>query len=247
LSLVTKDTNPKDAIGVKKVPMSTVPARVIMEVGLAMLEGACKYGRHNYRVAGVRASVYYDAMQRHVMDWWEGEDTDPDSGLSHITKAIACLTVLRDSMHQGNWVDDRPPKTPGGWVKELNNHAKRLLEKDPDNHQEAYTCLNTSPLTLKPQESTSDTEKTNPSLSQLVTNKDTQDAGDSPSIHYPAEWKFQMLSGGRYQITFPNTLSYTTMQNLIYEHLNLSASRRTGPLRRLFSRLTQFLRRRNTD
>ena len=62
----TKPTNPKDAIGIKKVPFSTVPARVIAEIGLAMLEGAAKYGRHNYRVSGVRASVYYDAAMRHI-------------------------------------------------------------------------------------------------------------------------------------------------------------------------------------
>ena len=81
-----KATNPKDAVGIKKVPLSTVSSKVIMEMGLGMLEGARKYGRHNYRVAGVRASVYYDACMRHLMAWWEGEDIDPDSGLHHIIK-----------------------------------------------------------------------------------------------------------------------------------------------------------------
>lgn len=127
-----KDTNPKDAVGTAKVPFSTVPARVIAETGLALLEGARKYGRHNYRSAGVRASVYYDAALRHLTAWYEGQDTDPDSGLPHVVKAIACLTVLRDSQIQGNWVDDRPPATPGDWVAELNFKAKALLEKYPD-------------------------------------------------------------------------------------------------------------------
>lgn len=128
----TKDTNPKDAIGSSKVPISTVPAAVIAEIGLAMLEGSCKYGRHNYRAAGVRASVYYDAAFRHIAAWWEGQDIDPDSGLHHLTKALACLVVLRDSMRQGNWNDDRPPATPGEWVAELNARAKALLEKYPE-------------------------------------------------------------------------------------------------------------------
>lgn len=127
-----KDTNPKDAVGVAKAPMSTVSAPVMMEVGLAMMEGARKYGRHNYRVAGVRGSVYYDAVMRHMMAWWEGEDVDPDSGLSHITKAIASLVVLRDSMIQGNWADDRPPKTPGGWVQHMNDKAEDIIERYPD-------------------------------------------------------------------------------------------------------------------
>ena len=137
----TKDTNPKDAVGTKKVPFSTVSAPVIAEVGLAMLEGARKYGRHNYRAVGVRASVYYDAMRRHVDAWWEGEDVDIDSNLSHITKALACLVVLRDSMIMENWMDDRPPKTKPGWVQELNKKAGEIIEKYP-NAKEPYTELN---------------------------------------------------------------------------------------------------------
>ena len=63
----SKETNPKDAVGIKKAPMSTVSAAVIAELGLAMMEGARKYGRHNYRVSGIRMSVYYDAALRHLM------------------------------------------------------------------------------------------------------------------------------------------------------------------------------------
>lgn len=129
---VLKETNPKDAVGIKKVPMSTIPGPVVMEVGLGLMEGALKYGRHNYRVAGVRASVYYDAAMRHLMDWWEGTDIDPDSGLNHITKAMASLVVLRDCMIRGNWTDDRPPKVDEGWIKELNEKATEMLGKYPD-------------------------------------------------------------------------------------------------------------------
>lgn len=106
-----KETNPKDAVGIQKWRQySTVPMTVIWELGVAMLEGARKYGRHNYRVSGVRASVYVDAAKGHIDQWWEGEDLDPDSGLSHITKSIASLVVLRDAMINEKFVDDRPPK-----------------------------------------------------------------------------------------------------------------------------------------
>lgn len=138
----SKDTNPKDAVGTKKVPISVLSFPVLGEVALAMLEGARKYGRHNYRVAGVRASVYIDAViMRHLGPFWEGEDIDPDSGLNHITKAIAGLIVLRDSMIQGNWVDDRPPKSPDGWKDELNKKAGEIINKYP-NAKEPYTELN---------------------------------------------------------------------------------------------------------
>jgi hypothetical protein len=74
-----KPSNPKDMVGVKKVPFSVISAAVTAEVGVGMLEGASKYGRHNYRAVGVRASVYYDATMRHLTAWWEGEDVDPPS------------------------------------------------------------------------------------------------------------------------------------------------------------------------
>lgn len=124
-----KDTNPKDAVGVRKVPLrSIVPAPVIGYLALALLEGARKYGSYNYRIAGVRASVYYDAHGRHMDAWWNGEDIDPDSGLCHVDKAIASLVVLRDSMLQGNWVDDRPPRAAADWVKQQNAEASRIID-----------------------------------------------------------------------------------------------------------------------
>lgn len=137
--LTGKDTNPKDAVGTAKAPFSTVSAPVIAEIGLAMLEGARKYGRHNYRIAGVRASVYYDAAFRHLAAWWEGEDLDPDSGLSHITKALATLTVLRDSQIVGNWKDDRPPAVLG-WPVRMNAKAAAIIDRLPD-AKPAYTEL----------------------------------------------------------------------------------------------------------
>lgn len=123
----TKPSNPKDLVGVGKVPMSVVPCGALQELAVALFEGACKYGRHNYRAAGVRASVYYDATQRHLMSWWEGEDLDPDSQLSHITKAIASLTVLRDAMLQSMWHDDRPPRSLENQLTTLNPKVQSLI------------------------------------------------------------------------------------------------------------------------
>lgn len=128
---MNKPTNPKDIVGIKKVPLSTLSCPVLCEMGLGMLEGARKYGRHNYRAMGVSASVYYDATLRHLMDWFEGEDIDPDSGLNHITKALTALMVLRDSMIMGNWKDDRPLRNPLN-IKELNKKAESIITKYPN-------------------------------------------------------------------------------------------------------------------
>jgi hypothetical protein len=129
-----KETNPKAAIGIRKVAFSVLPWNVIGKLAVAMLEGALKYGRHNYRVSGARASTYFDAAVGHLFDWWEGEDIDPASGLPHPIKAMASLTVLMDCVDRGNWTDDRPPRSYQrirSGDTELNRLACKLLDQYP--------------------------------------------------------------------------------------------------------------------
>jgi len=138
-----KDSNPKDAIGTAKWrQFFVVPMQVLWEVGVGMLEGSLKYGRHNYRGAGVRASVYVDAALGHIQQFVEGEDIDKDSGLSHITKAICSLFVLRDAQMNGFWTDDRPPQ-----IKDMDalrdrlqalvvDNFERYADKDPHHYSE---------------------------------------------------------------------------------------------------------------
>lgn len=132
--LSVKDTNPKDAVGTKKWRQyCTIPTTILWELGVAMLEGARKYGRHNYRIAGVRASVYVDAAKGHIDQWWEGEDIDEESKLNHLVKAIASLVVLRDAMIQNKWVDDRPPKTDLDTLrKDLQEAVDGIFERIPE-------------------------------------------------------------------------------------------------------------------
>lgn len=136
---IRKETNPKEAGAIKKPRFySGLPANVSREVSVGMLEGAMKYGRHNYRVAGVRVGVYIDATIGHINDFWEGQDIDPDSGLHHITKAIASLYVLRDAQMRGMDNDDRPPKSDvEGDKKRLQAIVDDIFDKYP-NPKPAY-------------------------------------------------------------------------------------------------------------
>ena len=131
---MSKKTNPKDAVGTKKPRFySGLPANVTKEVSIGMMEGAMKYGRHNYRIAGIRASVYVDATIGHLLDYWEGQDIDPDSNLHHITKAIASLYVLRDAQMRDMCEDDRPPKSDvEGDKTRLQAIVNKLFEKYPN-------------------------------------------------------------------------------------------------------------------
>lgn len=138
-----KDTNPKDAVGSTKVPMSRVPVAPLLEVAVSLHEGNVKgYRGHNWRIAGVRASIYYDAAMRHLMAWYEGQDLDPDSGVSHVSKAIAGLFVLRDAMIHDNWTDDRPPKTPEGFLKHIQELMDEVNARYPNPQFGPYTEVN---------------------------------------------------------------------------------------------------------
>lgn len=125
-----KSTNPKDRIGSKKVDMSTVPPNVLAKLALAHMDGAIKYGAFNWREKGVRSSIYYSAALRHLLSWWEGEDTAPDSGQHHLAHVMACCAILLDAEECSVLTDDRPPdSTRDGWLDGLNEQARRLVEK----------------------------------------------------------------------------------------------------------------------
>ena len=126
------DMNPKDAVGSRKAPMSVIPANVLVAVGNTMLEGALKYGRHNWRAKDIHAGVYYDAFMRHVMDWWEGSNADEKSGCHPLDHAIAGLIILRDAMQRDALIDDRPPKAIEGWLKLANMQAEEIVDKYPN-------------------------------------------------------------------------------------------------------------------
>lgn len=139
LPMTTKETNPKDGIGILKPSYHAVPVPVLYELGAALTEGACKYGGYNWRVAGVRTSVYIAATRRHIDSFWEGEDIDPDSGLSHITKAIASLTVLRDAqLNDMVKNDDRPPSIRLPFMECVQERFDEINKRHP-NPKPPYT------------------------------------------------------------------------------------------------------------
>jgi hypothetical protein len=101
--------NPKDRIGVQKPPLHLIPpaAETLESVVLGL--GAKKYGAFNWRTADIRASIYIAATRRHLLQWFDGQDDDPESGVSHLAHARACLGILLDAIATGHLIDDRPP------------------------------------------------------------------------------------------------------------------------------------------
>lgn len=75
----------------EKVDYSLLPSEAIEEVLKIYMGGAKKYGRGNY-LKGISYSRVFSAAMRHLWAWWRGEETDQESGISHL--AHACWNVL---------------------------------------------------------------------------------------------------------------------------------------------------------
>lgn len=111
--------NPKDMVGIHKPALCLVPqsANILEAVVLGL--GARKYGSaFNWREKRVKASIYVSAAMRHLAQWFDGQDDDVESGVSHLAHARACLGILLDAMATAQLVDDRPPAGASGTLIE---------------------------------------------------------------------------------------------------------------------------------
>lgn len=106
-------TNPKDLLGLAKVPLRLVPPALNIFVAKVMELGAKKYGAFNWRGNSVRLTVYIEAAQRHLAALLDGQKDDEESGLPHAAHAAACMGIILDAWHNGNLIDDRPLPGPG--------------------------------------------------------------------------------------------------------------------------------------
>lgn len=60
-----------------KTRLGLVSRSMIWGIGYILTKGARKYGDNNWR-KGMPWSAVYDALQRHLTDWWEGKNIDQD-------------------------------------------------------------------------------------------------------------------------------------------------------------------------
>ncbi|MBX3452790.1 MAG: hypothetical protein KF777_24855 [Planctomycetaceae bacterium] len=118
--------NPKDRVGAGKPPLHLIPPAAEILEAVVMGLGARKYGEFNWRTSKIRATVYIAAAKRHLAQWLDGQDDDPESGVSHLAHARACLGVLLDAIATGNVIDDRPPAGPGAKLIQKHTKAVRL-------------------------------------------------------------------------------------------------------------------------
>jgi len=136
-----KPTNPKDGLGSDRVPMTTVSKIACAEEALAFTEGLLKYGRNNYRIMGVSAAIYLDALERHHAKYLNGEDRDPKTGVHHLGSVRACTGIIMDAEAMGILTDDRPPRIEGfsEYIDALEAKVKHLKEMFKDRSPRHWT------------------------------------------------------------------------------------------------------------
>jgi hypothetical protein len=86
--------------------MSLLDRKALESIAEVLAFGAEKYAAHNWR-AGFNHTRLSDAALRHIFAWIDGEDADPESGLSHIAHAQCCLMFLQRLIIEKPERDDR--------------------------------------------------------------------------------------------------------------------------------------------
>lgn len=95
--------------GMKECQVGALDPQAIWQVGLVAGFGNKKYARYNF-AKGYKWSLSYDALQRHLMQFWNGEMVDSESGLPHLAHAgWHCLALLTFTL-RGRGTDDRFPQ-----------------------------------------------------------------------------------------------------------------------------------------
>ena len=89
-----------------KEPWDLAPWESFTEIVRVLAFGASKYQKHGWRT-GMAWSRLLAASIRHIVAWAEGEDTDPESGLSHLAHAATNLCFLIAYAKRGAGSDDR--------------------------------------------------------------------------------------------------------------------------------------------
>lgn len=103
------DGNPKSVQGAKKHCLRLLPLPAAVAVNQALADGVTKYGAANWRTTGVAASVYIDAAERHIQQFFDGgQDNADDSGILNLGHAMACLAIIIDAQWNKTLIDDRP-------------------------------------------------------------------------------------------------------------------------------------------
>ena len=89
-----------------KAPLSLLDREALEQIAQVLRFGATKYSPHNWR-SGIRYTRLTDAALRHLFAFVDGEDLDPETGISHVAHAGCCIMFLLWMVRHRPDLDDR--------------------------------------------------------------------------------------------------------------------------------------------
>jgi hypothetical protein len=79
-----------------KLQYGLIPPLALKATVDVLTFGAVKYEPGNWRRVPDAQRRYFDALQRHLWAWKEGESIDQESGKNHLAHALCCLMFLAE-------------------------------------------------------------------------------------------------------------------------------------------------------
>lgn len=107
-SVVPEEGGRKDDQG--KSRFDLLPPAPLFAAADVFAFGANKYDARNWE-EGIDYGRLFGALNRHLWAWWNGQDADPESEMSHLGHAMCCLMMLTEEHLNPNFsdaLDDRP-------------------------------------------------------------------------------------------------------------------------------------------
>lgn len=93
-----------------KTRIELFPGDVLWAICEILTFGAVKYGDRNWE-RGMDWGRLFGAGQRHLWQWWGGENIDPETGKSHLLHALCCFVFLAAYEMRGIGKDTRPNRS----------------------------------------------------------------------------------------------------------------------------------------
>lgn len=120
-----------------KLRMDLIPVSALKCFAKVLAHGANKYDDRNWEL-GIDYNRVYGALLRHVTAWWDNEDIDKDSGLSHLSHALcnmAFLCAYEADKERYFMYDNRPKKG------KANAKKRPRIQIQQKNKKRAKSCL----------------------------------------------------------------------------------------------------------
>ena len=95
------ETGAQRDTGDGKLCMSLMPVKELERVMERYRSGGAKYGYNNW-MKGMPLSVYYDSANRHMMQWWQGDDSE-DHAAAVVWNMLCAMWTESNQEH----LDDR--------------------------------------------------------------------------------------------------------------------------------------------